>query len=93
MSEVTIVDGERCQSQFSNNAFNNHSSLCAENGHSATCKVTTRATRVNKINLIQGDSGGPLTVLDSGNKHTLVGVVSKRLFENNCNKVRRAIFI
>ena len=29
--------------------------------------------------------------MDSGRKQTLVGVVSKRLFENNCNQVRHAI--
>ena len=39
---------------------------------------------------MQGDSGGPLTVLDSGNRHTLIGLVSKRLAENHCNKVKKA---
>ena len=35
----------------------------------------------------QGDSGGPLTVVDSEERHTLVGLVSRKLFENQCNKV------
>ena len=35
----------------------------------------------------QGDSGGPLTVVDSDERHTLVGLVSRKLFENQCNKV------
>ena len=35
----------------------------------------------------QGDSGGPLTVVDSEERHTLVGLVSRKLFENQCNEV------
>ena len=35
----------------------------------------------------QGDSGGPLTVVDSDERHTLVGLVSRKLFENQCNEV------
>ena len=38
--------------------------------------------------VVQGDSGGPLTVVDSSEKHTLLGLVSKRLMENQCNKVK-----
>ena len=41
---------------------------------------------------MQGDSGGPLTVLGAGNRHTLIGLVSKRLAENHCNKVKKANF-
>ena len=41
--------------------------------------------------VVQGDSGGPLTVVDSSERHTLVGLVSKRLIENQCNKVKHII--
>ena len=42
--------------------------------------------------VVQGDSGGPLTVVDSSSeRHTLVGLVSKRLIENQCNKVKHII--
>ena len=91
--KVFLVDGERCRSQYSNDSFNNRSSLCAENGHSASCEVHDQRVwgQQNQCKL-QGDSGGPLTVLDSGERHTLVGLVSKRLLENHCNKVRERLF-
>ena len=45
----------------------------------------------------QGDSGGPLTVVDSEERHTLVGLVSRKLFENQCNEVgigvRKKVFL
>ena len=45
----------------------------------------------------QGDSGGPLTVVDSDERHTLVGLVSRKLFENQCNEVgvgvRKKVFL
>ena len=44
---MTLVGGERCQSVFSNQTFNNYSSLCAENRHSATCEVRKQIKRVD----------------------------------------------
>ena len=44
---MTLVGGERCQSVFSNQTFNNYSSLCAENRHSATCEVRKPIKRVD----------------------------------------------
>ena len=45
----------------------------------------------------QGDSGEPLTVVDSDERHTLVGLVSRKLFEIQCNEVgialRRKVFL
>ena len=44
---MSLVGGERCQSVFSNQTFNNYSSLCAENRHSATCEVRKQIKRVD----------------------------------------------
>ena len=44
---MSLVGGERCQSVFSNQTFNNYSSLCAENRHSATCEVRKPIKRVD----------------------------------------------
>ena len=33
---------------------------------------------------MQGDSGGPLTVLDNDGRHTLAGIVSKKLSGTDC---------
>ena len=54
------------------------SDLSGENGQRRTLWRT----------FIQGDSGGPLTVADLEKRHTFVGVVSRKLLENQCNQVR-----
>ena len=88
--EVSIVEAGRCQSTISDETLDDFS-LCAESEHSATCEVRKHIFGTWFVMVVQGDSGGPLTVVDSGERHTLVGLVSKRLMENQCNKVKHII--